>query len=282
MEYVLATDLDGTLFYPKKKIRMVSKQNIAFLRRIKAEGGRVVLVSSRGNKFLERVSRKLGIDCDYIGTDGTQVVIDGKVVRDEHFDPSKLRHLVDDLRASYDPPLFLLSSTSKPIIMTRTQVSHMTNIMYFLYQLFQGAYREPWIRNDHVFFREIDTGSVNKMMVLIGITKKKRKRSLEITEHLQKKYPDFEFMWLDQFIEITPKGCSKASGLAFYLDYLGLNHDNVVVVGDSGNDVPMFEAFPKHSFAMKHAPLEVQKHASGVVNRVYELEAALYPSADNE
>lgn len=280
MSYVFATDLDGTLFYPKKRFGMIDKKNIAFLRHIKEDGGRVVLVSSRSIGFLDKVSKKLGFEVDYIGTDGTTVVADGKRIRDEFFESSALKALVTDLRTNYDPPLFIASSHEHPLILTRTQVSHMTNFMYVLYQAVQGVYREKWVRSDHVFFREIENGKVHKLMVLIGLTKKKRLRSYQITQELQKKYPDFEFVWLDQFIEITPKGCSKASGLEFYLDSLGLNRDNVVVVGDSGNDVPMLDAFQGRSYAMKHAPEKVKEHASGVVSRVYEIEEILYPSAD--
>ena len=281
MGFILATDLDGTLFYPKKPFAMIDKRNIAFLKHIKDDGGRVVLVSSRSEKFLSKVSKKLGFDVDYIGTDGTMVSVDGQKIKDAYFDPKELKDLVSFLRDSYDPPLFLLTSAARPLVMTKTKVSKMTNFMYVAYQMVQGVYREPWVRSDHVFFHEIDSGKVNKMMVLIGLTKKKRMRSFQITEELTRRYPDFEFVWLDQFIEITPKGCSKASGLEFYLDYLGLNHDNVVVVGDSGNDIPMLDAFKGHSYAMKHAPQEVKDHASGVVKRVYELENVLYPSADN-
>ena len=281
MSYILATDLDGTLFYPKRHFAMIGKRNIAFLRRVKESGGRVVLVSSRSEAFLKKVEKKLGFDVDYIGTDGTMVVADKQKIRDCYFDATELRELVSFLRDSYDPPLFLASSETRPLVMTKTKVSHMTNFMYVAYQMVQGVYREPWVRSDHVFFKEIETGKVNKLMVLIGLTKANKMRSMQITAELQRKFPNFEFVWLNQFIEITPKGCSKASGLEFYLDYLGLNHDNVVVVGDSGNDVPMFEAFYKHSFAMKHAPLAVKERASGVVKYVYELEEKLYPSADN-
>ena len=281
MDKVLATDLDGTLFYPKKKIGMVSRKNIAFLHRLKEEGDRIVLVSSRSETFLRKVQNRIGMDVDFIGADGSLVVIDGQKVRDEYFVPGELKTLVEELRTDYDPPLFLASSQDMPLIMTKTRVSKFTNLGYFLYQFFQGVYRESWVRSDYVFFREIASGRVNKLMVMIGLSKKKRRRAFEITEDLRKRYPQFDFVWLDQFIEITPRGCSKASGLAFYLDYLGLNRDNVVVVGDSGNDVPMLDAFPTQSYAMAHAPKEVREHAKGVVKRVYELERVLYPSADN-
>jgi Cof subfamily protein (haloacid dehalogenase superfamily) len=279
---VFATDLDGTLFFPKRRARLIPSRNKNFIRKFVEQGGKVVLVSSRGDAFLDRTVKRLGVPIDYIGTDGTLVKVDGKVIREDVFDVEQCKKLIHDLRRDYDPGMILMSTRDHPNILTRTNVSKMTNFFHFMWQMVQGVYREPFIRSDNFFYQELNNGNVRKLMILIGITKANQRRAKEITEVLQQRYPEFEFMWLNQFIEITPKGCSKASGVAFYLDYLGLNHDNVVVVGDSGNDIPMFQAFPKHSFAMEHAPLEVQKHASGVVSRVYELEKALYQSADNE
>ena len=261
---------------------MLSKGNRKLLRTIVSHGDRIVVVSSRGRQFYEHMKAKLGLDFDFVGTNGTYICAEGKVIRDVYFDANELSALVNDLRESYDPPLFILTSAKHPIVMNRTRVSKITNFMYFAYQMVQGTYRDRFVRSDQVFYREIASGQTSKIMCLIGLTKKRKQRAFEITSSLAKKYPQFAFVWLDQFIEITPKGCSKASGLEFYLDYLGLNRDNVFVVGDSGNDIPMFDAFPAHSFAMKHASPEVKAHASQVINRVHDLQEVLYPSADSK
>lgn len=275
---VLATDLDGTLFYPKKHIRLVAKKNRELLRDFIADGGRVALVSSRAEPFLVKLKKKLDLPLDFIGCDGTFITINGQSVMDKVFDPEKAKQLIAELRQDYDPGLILMTTRSHPAIMTRTRVSHMTNFLYFAYEAFQGAYREPYIRSDHFFYSELAKGEVRKLMVLIGLSKKKQALAETITHDLAAKYPDFEFAWLNQFIEITPKGCSKASGVAFYLDYLGLGHDNVVVVGDSGNDVPMFEAFHENSYCMDHAKDSVKAKAAHVVSHVYDLYPVLCPS----
>lgn len=278
---VLATDLDGTLFFPKKRIRLVPSKNKALIRKFVSRGGKVVLISSRGDAFLERVKKRLGVPVDYVGTDGTLVNIDGKVVREEAFEVDKGKKLIAELRRDYDPKMILISTRDHPNVMTRTDVSKVTNFFHFMWQMVQGAYREPFIRSDNYFYQELNRGNVRKMMILIGVTKANQLRAKEIAEVLKKRYPDFEFMWLNQFIEITPKGCSKASGLSFYLDYLAINHDNVAVVGDSGNDVPMFKAFPKHSFCMKHALPEVRQEAASVIRYVSDLAPVLCPSEDD-
>ncbi|MCR5348011.1 MAG: Cof-type HAD-IIB family hydrolase [Bacilli bacterium] len=278
---VLATDLDGTLFYPKKPVAMVAKKNRKLVRDFIDQGGRVVLVSSRGEQFLERLKAKLELPLDYIGCDGTVISVSGQRVMDKVFDVEKTKQLIAEIRDSYDPGLILIASRTQPTVMTRTRVSRFTNFLYFAYEAVQGAYREPYVRSDHLFYNEINKGEVHKIMVLVGITKAKQAFAEKMTKELSAKYTDFEFAWLNQFIEITPKGCSKASGVAFYLDYLGLGHDNVVVVGDSGNDVPMFEAFHENSYCMSHAKGSVKEKAAHVVSHVYDLRPVLCPSVDS-
>ena len=278
---VLATDLDGTLFYPKSPISLVNAKNRALLQDFIAQGGRVVLVTSRAEPFLNKVKAKLDLPVDFIGCDGAFINIDGKNVVEREFDPEMARTLIADIRKAYDPGLILLATKEHPAIMTRTKVNKVTNFFYFVYEATQGAYREPWIRSDQFFYSQLAKGQVRKIMVLMGITKKKQLEAKGITAHLQEKYPDFEFSWLNQFIDITPKGCSKASGVSFYLDYLGISHDNVVVVGDSGNDVPMFEAFHANSYCMEHAKPAVKECAAYVISRVSDLRSVLCPSVDN-
>ena len=282
MAKVIATDLDGTLFYPKKRLSMVDKKNRAFLKRFSESGGRILISSSRSEQFYAKMKEKLDFPVDFVGCDGTFVFCDGKKIFDKAFEVTSLKRLIADLRDHYDPPLMLLTTREAPLIMTKTKVSHWTNFVYFLYQSVQGVYREPVIRSDHFFYGAIEKGGAHKLMVLIGLTAKKKELAEKITDDLRRKYPEFEFMWLDQFIEITPKGCSKGAGVAFYLDYLGISHDNVMVVGDSGNDVSMFEAFYENSYCMDHAPESVRAKAKNVVSRVYELESKLYPSVDSK
>jgi hydroxymethylpyrimidine pyrophosphatase-like HAD family hydrolase len=49
------------------------------------------------------------------------------------------------------------------------------------------------------------------------------------------------------------------------------NISDVIVIGDSGNDVPMFTMFP-NSYCMSHAHPSIKKHARHVIKRVYHLQ----------
>lgn len=70
-------------------------------------------------------------------------------------------------------------------------------------------------------------------------------------------------------VDFVPKGISKAQGLQILLDRLEIKPEEMAVIGDSFNDVPMLEMTP-HSFAMSTAPEEVKNRASHVVRQVHE------------
>ena len=279
---VLASDLDGTLFYPKSRFLMVPKTNRRFLQRLYERGDRLLVVSSRSLQFKPQLEKRLKVDFDFIGCDGCVIEASGKVVKEEFLDPSIALPMIDELSKDYDPGMMIATTPEHPMVCTRKEVSLGTTVGYFLYMSVQGVYREKFIRNDKMFRASIESGKCYKIMVLIGVTKKAKKKAEIITKELIEKYPQFHFAWLNEFIEITPKGCTKATGVAKYLDSIGLSEDNVYVVGDSGNDVPMFEAFYEHSFCMGHAPQSIRAKAKHVVTNYVDLEKALYPLEDSK
>ena len=60
MAKILVTDLDGTLFYPKKKLGLIGKENLAFLREWIDSGNKLVLASGRNYKDADKILKKIG------------------------------------------------------------------------------------------------------------------------------------------------------------------------------------------------------------------------------
>ncbi|WP_085505589.1 Cof-type HAD-IIB family hydrolase [Thalassobacillus devorans] len=92
---------------------------------------------------------------------------------------------------------------------------------------------------------------------------------------LQRKIDEKYSQKLDCFVshetcvDLVPKGINKASGLQALFEQTGLKSEQIAVIGDSFNDIPMFQLAP-HSYAMSNAHPEVQKQAAHVVDHVYE------------
>ncbi len=73
---------------------------------------------------------------------------------------------------------------------------------------------------------------------------------------------DFDCIIRDyNFIELVPKGYSKATGIKFLMDYYNVPIENVFVFGDSNNDLEMLKYVP-NSIAMGVCSKEVAKVAS--------------------
>jgi hydroxymethylpyrimidine pyrophosphatase-like HAD family hydrolase len=63
-----------------------------------------------------------------------------------------------------------------------------------------------------------------------------------------------------------PAGWSKATGVALLAERMGIGLDQVVVFGDAGNDLPMFEAVP-NSVAVANATDEAAAAARWHIGR---------------
>lgn len=70
-------------------------------------------------------------------------------------------------------------------------------------------------------------------------------------------------------VDFVPLGISKGESVKNLLEHLQLQPEEVAVIGDSFNDVSMFDVTP-HSFAMATAHPDVQARASYVVSHVHE------------
>ncbi len=71
-----------------------------------------------------------------------------------------------------------------------------------------------------------------------------------ISSFLDKYRDRFDYMHHgDHFIEIVPKGSSKATGIEFLLSHLDIPHENAYALGDSINDLSMLN-YVKHSIGM--------------------------------
>ncbi len=242
----------------------------------------MVICSGRNRYVSNKVGKKLRQNVGIVGCNGAFVVSDGELIKEEFLPADFAQHIVEFMREKFNPPLFLLMTKDRNLVLNRTDVSHITNLGYFLYQWVMGTYKEPFVRSDHIFREELRKGKIYKIMVYFGFTKKQKKKAMEANRFLREEFPGAEFSWIGTSIEITPMGCSKAEGLAFYLEHKGFNRDNVLVVGDSGNDISMFQAFPGNSYCMSHGPESVKKRASHIIRRFHELQDFVYPREEKE
>ena len=271
---LIATDLDGTLFYPKKRSHMVTKENRAFIHRFVGDGGRILLVTGRNAYFGEKVGSKIGHPFDYIACNGSLVVSGGKRIFEKGIPNEEAKKIVNDLQNDHEAKLIFLFTKDHNMVCQKKEIAKWVKMGYSIYRIFEGTYREPYFKDDELFQEELEKGMIYKILMFPGFGKKSIPFSFELAKKLQPMYPDLNIVASEQAIEITAQGCTKREGLSFYLDYNQINVDNVLVVGDSGNDISMFQAFPGRSFCMDHSLEDVKQHASFVIKRFSDIENA--------
>lgn len=273
MSKILAADLDGTLLYPSRFFHLMPKKNARFIRRWIDAGNKFVAVSSRGPAFMEKLKQEIERDFDYISYTSSYIVANDKVIRDVSISADEMQSILNQVTEKYHPLAYLMDVKDQPLLVKNLAVG--TRLLLFFYRLywfFQGKKREPHILSNKFFDEKLKEGNVYKVMVFFGLAKSKSEISKEINKSLREQFTDVECSWTSIINEITPKDCNKGEGLRYYCDYLKINHDDVYVIGDSGNDISMFNLFHDNSYCMAHAYPSVKKYAAHTVSRVHKLD----------
>lgn len=272
MAKLLAIDLDGTLFYPKQKKRMVPKKNIEFLRDFIDAGNRVVLCTSRSKQFVDRVQKEIDREVSVMSCTSSQIFVGDKMIRDESIDKKDLIEVFKFLDDVHTPLGYLMTTKDYPLVIYQNKkFPKIFMDFYHLYYKRQGPLQEPYIFDNNLFKEQLENGNIYKVMIFYGLAPNKKTVSKELNKLIREKYPNIESSWTVVVNELTPVNCNKADGLEYYCKHEGIDEKDVYVIGDSGNDISMFTRFHENSFVMAHAYPSVKKYAKNVVSRVFNL-----------
>ena len=74
-------------------------------------------------------------------------------------------------------------------------------------------------------------------------------------------FSDVEICSFPGYSEVVPKGITKSTGLMFIERELGVPHEDIIVFGDSENDLEMLQ-YAHTSVIMNHAPESLWKYAT--------------------
>ncbi len=249
------SDLDGTLLkIGDEYSKGVSDENRKAILEYVARGNVFAIASARDN-YLDEISPILGFRPSYIGGNGSVIIIDNEIDR-LYLNKGVYNKTLEYIRKNNMDASVLYGTTDGEYI---NDYDHYPNNC-------ETTKRPKGIFDRLPLLDTEDDGKCYSLAILI------RDDQLQSCKEGLKQYLNdmAEVVSSDtDLININPKNCTKGKGVLRLAMKLGIDIKNVGVVGDSENDISMFDVV-ENSYVMDHASDDVKSHARYTVKNVKE------------
>jgi Cof subfamily protein (haloacid dehalogenase superfamily) len=249
---LIVSDLDGTLLDESIKVR---ESDIEMINQAIGQGITFCLATGRKDRDIVAVLEMLDRSFHRISQNGAFIVMDDETdLHSTFFEPAiakKLYHHVKDKEV-----LTFVSTRHDEMIQKKNEI--VEKIEKFLFS--------PITENPNLH-EEIGVSIQPSKIVVTGYDEVIKPLQKELLEQ----YPDE----LDAYIsapytlDLMPKNISKGNAVKKLAGKIGIDPSEIACIGDSFNDVPMFQ-MAQYSFAMSKAKPEVKEHATYEVESVGE------------
>lgn len=263
---IVACDMDGTLLNGQHKL---TERTIKAIKKICGNGIRFIIVTGRNFQSIEEILKRAGISCDYIVNSGGEIRDpDKKIIKRTYINYDDCRRIfnkIDNCSVS------LMFQSDEGSFYIGTPEEAEKTILENLSIFYAGCTKEE-IKNT-VFYKmsKKSTWVLPKIEDLelqkTGITKificSKNMDALKHVERLlinEKKLAVTSSF--ENNLEITDVKTQKGPVLKTYVESLGYNIDEVMVFGDSRNDLSIFKMDFGIKIAMENAHSEIKKYAT--------------------
>lgn len=249
---LIVSDLDGTLLDETIKVR---DHDIEMIHHALEQGITFCLASGRKDSDIVAVSEMIQRSFHRISQNGAFIIMEDQTdLHSNVFDPVIAKKLYEYIKPK--EVLTFISTKEDEMIDKKNEIVEQIDKVLF----------SPIIENPNLK-DEIGVRIQPSKIVVTG--------EEEVIEALQKElsklYPDEidAYISAKYTLDIMPKNISKGNAVKMLADKIGIHPSEIACIGDSFNDVPMFQA-AKYSFAMSKAKPEVKMHATYEVESVAE------------
>lgn len=242
---LVALDVDGTLVDGANEMSAAVRETV---RAVRDAGIEVAISTGRAIPGVVNTTEKLGF------TEGYAIASNGAVV------------------FSYDPVTVLHAVTFDASDAVRRVMEHVPDAIVAVEELGVGfRVNRPFPEGEvSGQFRVEDVESLIAepvTRVVIRSTDHTAEEFTAIVEDLGLTGTNY-FIGYSAWLDLAPDGVSKASGLEYLIDRLGIAQEDVLAVGDGNNDIEMLQ-WAGRGVAMGHAPealIEVADHVTGSID----------------
>ncbi len=223
---LILSDIDGTML-PYGQ-RQVSARMRAAMHAALDAGIHVGPASGRGiSHVTPTFAGDEALTATALGTNGMQVYLDGELIHEEHLDHDALVHVTQVIHGMPGVGAIVFDGGTPLLV---------EGVREDLAESFP-VYAEQAI--DHVGIPDFPIVKLN-VFVAGGMDPTRR-----VFELVAREVPELDFnIPMPGFLNLTPPGYSKASGIDILCDALGIGIDQVVTFGDGGNDLELVAHVP--------------------------------------
>lgn len=249
MYKLIVLDCDGTLLNSKKEI---TEKTLTVLRTVTARGIKVMLASARPFYRLKPILRLLCMDkSDQYSISFNGGLITNNIESETVFSGCFSTQEVKDIISIGD-------------------ALHTNMFLYVRNGIFSNVNDEKYKqKNPDVTFEVINFSSAD--LELAPIYKIAYVNTPEETLRLRAKlqpqmFRDYEISSsVPQFVEIVPKGITKAKALGIVCKRLDITPEEIIAFGDQDNDIPLLD-YAGCSIAMGNSPNAVKERATFITS----------------
>jgi Cof subfamily protein (haloacid dehalogenase superfamily) len=246
---LIAIDIDGTLLSPEFKI---SETDLATLRRARADGIEVILVTGRRHTFALPIAQQLGFDLWLISSNGAITrSLGGETFHRDLLPEPTCRQLVQVMQEFRGQTVLTFDSNGPGTIVIERLEYLEGSIQRWLEKNMQYIKFVVPIENalttDPV--QAMFCGPIADMQRVLQVL---GSCGLPITV-LRTEYPGRDL----SIVDVLNADCSKGHALERWANYRQITRDQVMAIGDNYNDIEML-AFAGHPFIMGNASEELR------------------------
>ncbi|WDT66226.1 Cof-type HAD-IIB family hydrolase [Companilactobacillus crustorum] len=245
---LIAIDIDDTLLNTEHKITTKTKQA---LKKALDQGIKIVLCSGRPLAGVSPYLKELGISGDdqYVITynGGLVETVSGKILSREILNNADFRRIVKYVTAN-KMQYYVLDGQS--------------NVYTSDHNVNRIAVVQAWENSAGIFIRtpdKLDSNFEITKAAIVGEKETLDQYEQPVKNEFSKDY--YVVRAADNFLEIMHQNVNKGVGLKKLAEFLGLQANEVMAIGDEQNDIPMFD-FAKTAVAMGNGSPKAKAHAS--------------------
>lgn len=246
---ILFFDIDGTILTTDTyEIPRSTKEAI---RQARNNGHLTFINTGRTRGNIEEMIHKIGFD-GYVCGCGTYIEVEGQVLMANTLSEDTCREVIRMLRKCKVDAV--LEGREDLYFNLENEISEDMDIAKKGFAKFGLGIKKNWDTPGLVF---------DKLY-----TKSSEESSME--EFLEYVGEEFDYIGReDSYAEIVPKGYSKGSGIEYILKHYNLPLENAIVLGDSSNDISMFQ-YAKNCIAMGNSEKCILDIASFITKDIHE------------